>query len=144
MKKLLRLSLLLLVILPIVKANARDAYDYYTSLNIGYNSFYEAPQHLYKSGTNSIYINVWRTNLQNGSSTITEIGRLGMRYVEDSGTSCIIIGTTSVYTNPGRSISHSWGNLAEGNRYYDFYTNIDGKAYNGVTSNNVVLSPVIK
>ena len=144
MKKMIKLSLLLFVILPIIKASARDTYDYYTSLNIGYNSFFTSQSHLYKSGVNSIYINVWRTNLQNGSSTIAETGRLGMRYIEDSGSSCIIIGNTSVYTNPGTSISHNWGNLPEGNRYYEFYTNIDGKAYNGVISNNVVLSPVIR
>lgn len=138
MKKKFLILPLLVALLPFVKVSAKII-----SIYVPYGNYYTTEAVNFISGTNNVSVYVNNFINENGSDVGKnyDSSKLGVGYVENSNNYCINLGniTMTVYIN--RTVSHNWGYMSAGNRYYDFYTKIDGKSYYGVKSNSVTISP---
>ena len=136
-KKILILPLLLVTLLPFVKVSAKSS-----TLMIGYNNYHTGESRDYADGSNtiSIYVNYLINSI--GQHVTNKISRIGMQYIENSGSYCLNLGKVTEYTDPGNTTYHNWGYMSAGNRFYTYYTNIDGEGYDGLYSSNVTFSPL--
>ena len=126
------------MILPFIKVSAKTI-----SIYVPYGKHYTTETENFINGTNSISIYVDNFINENGTSigNIYDSSKLRVQYIENASTYCIKLGDTNMSVYINRTVSHNWGYMSAGNRFYSFYANIDGKSYYGIKSNSVTMSP---
>ncbi len=106
-----------------------------STLSLGIGRSLHAKTREYKVGDNGIRIAVPTLYTDKTHKTT----KLEVEYIEDQPNVCIYIGSKIFSTTSPTVFETNWGELAQGNRWYDFSTKIDGVSYGGLYSPEVLM-----